>query len=425
MSLFRLSAAPDDATPVERKNFVNVQIDAIGVGLASAAAPFLPVFLTRLGASNLQVGLLTSMPAFTGLLLAIIVGRFLQTRRQIVPWFSVARFMVISCYALTGFIPFIVPREYAVQAVLVIWALATFPQIIINVAFSVVMNAVAGPQRRYDLLSRRWSLLGLTTALTVAGVGQVLDQIAFPFNYQIVFMTLSIGGLISLYYSSHIELPDAQLPASASGQSLAERVKGYVNLIRGQPAFVSFTAKRFVYFAGSLLAVPLFPIYYVREVHASDAWIGIISTSQTAVIVIGYFLWSRQSRARGSRFVLLCTTLALALYPVLTGLTRQVEWIVLYAGLAGFFQGGLDLVFFDELMKTIPPKYSATFVSLAQSTQYVITVAAPLVGTLLADQIGVGGALIVSGALRLIAFVLFALPSKQAGKVQVRQEAGS
>ena len=422
MSLFRWSVAPDDATPVERQNFLNVQIDAIGIGLASAAAPFLPVFLTRLGASNLQVGLLTSMPAFTGLLMAIIVGRFLQTRRQIVPWFSVARFVVVSCYALTGFIPFIVPREYAVQAVLVIWAFATLPQIVVNVAFSVVMNAVAGPQRRYDLMSRRWSLLGLTTAFTVAGVGQILDRMSFPFNYQIVFMALSLGGLISLYYSSHIELPDAEPPAPVTGQSLSERFKGYVNLIRGERAFVSFTAKRFVYFSGSLLAVPLFPLYYVRELQASDAWIGIISTLQTGIIVIGYFVWSRQSRRRGSRFVLLCTTLGMSFYPVLTALTHQVEWIALYAGLSGIFQAGIDLVFFDELMKTVPPKYSATFVSLAQSTQYIIAVAAPLVGTLLADQIGIGGALIVSGVMRLVAFGLFAMPSRGAKVVQVRQE---
>ncbi len=66
----RISVAPPDATPVQKKNFINVQIDAIGVGLANAAAPFLPVFLTRLGASSFEVGLLTSMPALTGLLLA-------------------------------------------------------------------------------------------------------------------------------------------------------------------------------------------------------------------------------------------------------------------------------------------------------------------------------------------------------------------
>lgn len=415
------SIAPDDVTPVERKNFLNVQVDAVGIGLASAAAPFLPVFLARMGATNFQVGLLTSMPAFTGLFLALLVGKFLQTRRKIVPWFSIARFLVVSSYALTGLVPFIIPSEFAVQVVLLIWAVATLPQIVVNVAFSVVMNAVAGPKRRYDLMSRRWSLLGLTTATTVAIVGQILDRLDFPINYQIVFMALSLGGLISLAFSSRIELPEAEPPARTSNQSLGERARGYVNLIRGERPFVSFVGKRFVYFAGSTLAAPLFPLYYVREIQANDAWIGIINTVGTAVVLFGYPLWTRQSRARGARFALLATTFGMSLYPVATALTHSVEMVALYAGLAGIFQAGIDLVFFDELMRTVPPKYSATFVSLAQSTQYLITVAAPIVGTMLADQIGLSGALIVSGILRLIAFGLFSLPSRPA-PAEIMQE---
>ena len=65
----------EDSLEIRKRNFRNVQIDAVGVGLASAAAPFLPVFLARLGASNFQVGLLTSMPGVAGLVLAFFVGR--------------------------------------------------------------------------------------------------------------------------------------------------------------------------------------------------------------------------------------------------------------------------------------------------------------------------------------------------------------
>jgi hypothetical protein len=353
------------------------------------------------------VGLLTSMPALTGLFMAIVIGNFLQTRRRIIPWFSLSRLLVVSSYALTGIIPFLVPREYAVPAVLMIWALATLPQTMLAVAFSVVMNAVAGPEGRYELMSRRWSILGLTTAITVAVVGQVLDRMDFPINYQVVFLALSAGGLISYYFSSHIQLPDAEPPEREVGLSPRQRLKHYVDLIRGEPAFISFTAKRFVFLSGTVLATPLFPLYYVREVQATDAWIGIISTSQTAVLLIGYYAWTRASRRKGSRFVLLATTLGLSFYPALVGLTHRVELLALYAGVAGIFQAGIDLVFFDELMKTVPAKYSATFVSLAQSLQYLSAVAAPLVGTLLADQIGLSGALLFSAAIRLTGFLLF------------------
>jgi MFS family permease len=103
----------------------------------------------------------------------------------------------------------------------------------------------------------------------------------------------------------------------------------------------------------------------------------------------------------------------MAFYPALTAFTPRVEWIILFAAIAGLFQAGLDLVFFDELMKTLPPEYSATFVSLAQSMQYLSAIIAPLIGTWLADTIGLGGALWVSAGLRLAGFLLFSIPEKK------------
>jgi hypothetical protein len=403
----RWSVAPIDASPQQKLNFRNVQIDAVGIGLVNAAAPFLPVFLTRLGATNLQIGLLTAMPAVTGFLLAIWIGRFLQTRRNIIPWFSAARITYISGYTLTGLLPFILPEEYLITGVLVVWAIITIPQTALMVSFSVVMNSVAGPTHRYELMSRRWSILGIVTAITALVVGQFLDQVVFPLNYQIVFLGLSVGGLISYYFSSHIRLPDSEMPASAPGHSFRSRLRSYRDLVFGERAFVQFSIQRFVYMFGIMLAIPLFPLYYVRVVEASNYWIGVINTAQAAVLVIGYFWWTRESRLRGGRFVLLWTTFGLALYPALTAATQQVQLIAIYAGLAGIFQAGLDLVFFDELMKTVPVEYSATFISIAQSLQHFSAIFAPLLGTWMAGVVGLSAALLFSAGVRFAGFALF------------------
>jgi MFS family permease len=392
---------------IQERNKRYVQIDAIGVGTAGAAAPFLPVFLTRLGATAVQVGLLTSMPGFTGLVLALWVGRFLQRQRNVVPWFSLSRLLVISAYALTGIVPFFIPDNILIYVILFIWAVATLPQTMVAVGFSVVMNAVSGPEGRYELMSRRWSILGITTAIAVAIAGQLLDRIGFHLNYQIVFIGLSMGGLISYYFSSRIQIPDVDpIPASPKG-SIKSGIRDYYRLINQEPAFVSFTLKRFVYLFGITLATPLFPLYFVRELDASDAWIGNLYTLQTAILVVGYFFWTRMSRKRGSRFVLLTTTFILALYPGLVGLTNNQNLILILAGVAGIFQAGIDLVFFDELMKTIPPRYSPTFVSLAQSITYLAFILAPLVGTYLSVHIGITGALMFSTGVRLLGFIMF------------------
>ena len=372
---------------IQKRNKRYVQIDAIGVGTASSAAPFLPVFLTRLGATPVQVGLLTSMPGVTGLILALWVGRFLQRQRNVVPWFSLSRLLVISAYALTGLAPFFVPDNLLIPVVLIIWAAATLPQTMVAVGFSVVMNAVSGPEGRYDLMSRRWSILGITTAITVAIAGQILDVIDFHLNYQIVFLSLSLGGLISYYFSSRIQIPDAEPVQRATKGTVKSSLIEYYQLIKASPDFVSFTLKRFVYLFGFTLGIPLFPLYFVRQLDATDAWIGLLYTAQTAVLVVGYYFWSRLSRRKGSRFVLLITTLSMSLYPALVALSNNQTMIFIYSTIAGIFQAGIDLVFFDELMKTIPPRYSPTFVSLAQSIQYLSSILAPLVGTFLAEHI--------------------------------------
>src|SRR5678816_1938100 len=127
-----MNPTTEEEVQVQKRNFRNVQVDGVGVSISNVAAPFLPVFLTRLGASNFQVGLLSSMPGMTGLVLAIIVGRFLQTRKNIVPWYSLSRLMVILCYAMTGVLTLTVAGEaseqFVIIATLLIWAFATLPQ---------------------------------------------------------------------------------------------------------------------------------------------------------------------------------------------------------------------------------------------------------------------------------------------------------
>ena len=183
-----------------------------------------------------------------------------------------------------------------------------------------------------------------------------------------------------------------------------------MQLLRENPAFLSFSSKRFVYFSAIVLGQPIMPLFLVREVGATDSQIGIVNLSLTLIMLVGYFLWPWVSRKRSGRFVLLATTLGLTFYPALSAATPRIELIILYAGMAGLFQGGLDLVFFDELMKTVPAEYSATFVALAQSMQYLSMVLAPLLGAWLANYIGLGGALWLSAGLRLFGFLLFLKP---------------
>jgi Major Facilitator Superfamily len=410
-SLGRLARWLTRPANVQERNVRNVMIDGIGVGLVTGVSTFLSVFLVRLGASPFLVGLLTAMPALTGIALAIPVGWLLERQRNIVPWYSRARVWVLGSYALTGLVPFLFPLDTAPIPIIAIWAIATVPQTIVNVAFTIVMGAVAGPNRRYYLMSRRWSSLGITSALTVALVGWLLGRFPFPINYQYVFIGSFAGGLLSFAFSSRIDIPDnapdERAPSARHGWRVQLR-EGWVAL-RANAAYSRFLTSQFVFRCGIALAVPLFPLYWVRELQASDWWIGVINTVQNAVLLGAYFLWSELSRRKGTGLVLRLCAFGLVFYPLLTGLTRSVPPLVIYAGLAGIFMAGIDLVLFDILLTTCPQRHSASYIALYQMTSYVATFVAPILGTILAQWLGYAPALFVSSGLRLAGAVLFVL----------------
>lgn len=398
---------------VQSQNIRRVLIDGIGVGIAAAAAPYLPVFLTRLGADNFAIGLLTSMPALAGLIFAVPLGQFLARQKNIVPWYSRSRFLVILCYTLTGLVPFFVTNQI-VLAILLIWALATIPQTIVNLGFTIVMGEVAGPEGRLYLMSRRWSSLGITTAIVVVFAGLALDRLPFPFNYQIVFIVLSLGGIVSFAFSSRINVPDQKPPSTPQvKKSLRERLQDWSDKLRAEKKFMTVIGSQFVYRFGLAFAVPLFPLYYVRVLNASDEAIGLIATVQGAVLMVAYYVWARVTKRRGVRFALLITTLAVAFYPIILSFTQQIPLVILLSGIAATFAAGIDLVFFDMVVASYPPQEAATFVGMQQETVYLAAFIAPFIATMLATAFGIPFALVVAGLIRLFGVGMFVRFAKE------------
>lgn len=385
----------------EQINQRNVVIDAVGVGITAGVGSFLSVFLVRLGASSFLIGLLTAMPALTGMLLAMPVGEFLARRPNVVPWFARSRFWVLSSYVLTGLVPFIFKSNQP-EIIILIWALATVPQTVVSVAFTVVMGGVAGPRGRLTLMSRRWSTLGLTNSLTVVIVGQLLNLFNFPLNYQIVFIGSAIGALISVVFSSSLKLPPQQITQAPPKQggvfgSLRERGR---DVARRRP-FLNFIIAQFVFRWGLTLAMPLLPIYWVKQVGASDPQISAINSAGTFVAMIAYFVWTKVSGKRGPRFVLLLAAFGTSFYPLLTALTRTPLLLPLWAGMHGFFFAGVDLVFFEMVLATSPAENQASYIGFYHTTVYVATFVAPLIGSALVDAIGLIPLLVIATLLRL------------------------
>lgn len=402
---WRRLIAPADS--LYERNARNVMIDGIGVGLVNGIGTFLSVFLVRLNAPNLLVGLLTSLPAIVGALLALPIGQFLQGQRNLIAWYSRSRLWVLSSYALIGLVPFFA-GVYTPRVILLIWAIASVPQVIVNVTFTLVMSAVAGPSKRIQLMSRRWTTLGITNAVSVASAGFLLDRIRFPLNYQVVFIGSFIGGCISYMYSTSIVLPPNE-ETVAPAQPWYHSWRGMGRLVRENRRFTQFVTAQFVFRFGLSLVIPLLPLYYVRVVSATDSQIGIISTIGSAVLLLAYTFWSYISRRRGERFVLLICCFGLVLYPLAVSLTQSIILLPILAGFAGIFIAGIDLVLFDLLMASCPTDQRGPAVGLYHTTLYIALFAAPLLATSAAAYWSLATLLAVASVIRFVSLLLFAI----------------
>ena len=178
-------------------------------------------------------------------------------------------------------------------------------------------------------------------------------------------------------------------------------------LIRGQSAFLHYSVRQLVYVSGTRLVMPLIPLYYVTTVRAPDAWIGIIATGQSLALLAGYQFWRRQSRLRGTRILLLIAMLAASLYPAALSLTDQLIVVAALTTVASFFIAGVDLILFDELMRTVPRAYGVTFAAIDTTLVNMATVVTPLAGAAIAGFLGIELALRFGAVVSLAGVVLF------------------
>jgi hypothetical protein len=406
----------------ELRNYQMMRGDSVAMGIIAAAVPFLPVFIVRLGGSEFEVSLLTAIPAVSGFLLAIPLGQFLQGKPRIVPWYSGSRLLAHLSYAVAAVVVLLAPRQMVVPALLVVWAIAAIPSTLGMVAFPIVMDGAAGPRGRYEIMGRRWAIMGLTTAITVAIIGQLLDRLPFPANYQIVFVGFTVAGLVSFRFSSRFRVPEhAARPLASAGRRL-DRLREIVRTVRTEPAFLRYSARQLVYVVGTRFALPLIPLYYVREVGAPDAWIGIIATGQALALLVGYQLWRKVSVKRGGTLVLLVTLFVNALYPAALSLVDQLILVAGLTAMAAVFSAGVDLALFDELMKRIPRPYGVTFTSIDTALVNGASILAPLLGAAIAIALGLAVALQLASVIGLLGVILFASDSRNGRMAEARRD---
>jgi MFS family permease len=395
---------------LEERNDWNLYVEVAWFGvLAGIANTFLAVFALRLGASNLQVGLLTSLPALIMVLVSIPGARLVEGQRRIMPFILLTGFLHRFGYFLLALVPFFFLVEHQAEAVVVLVALLTVPMSMATVAFTSMMADVVAPSRRAQVVSVRNVLVGLTSTGAALAGGKFLELLPLPLNYQALFALAFLASLLSLYYLARIEMPETGGPDQGQRADglLRLRLGDLAALLSSSPTYVRFTLSSFVFFWGLFFPIPLYTIYWVRNLQITDWWVGLLSTVGNAAMVASFLFWGRWTGRRGNRQALLLSTVGLALYPILTAFSFSVEPLIYVSILGGVFTAGFNLTLFNSLLEVCPDQRRPSFIASYNSLVNVPAFVAPLLGTAAVGWIGIHQALLLGGVLRFLGVFLF------------------
>ena len=389
---------------VEEQNIWNLYLDVTWWGVLSGiTSTFISVFAIRLGASNTLVGLLVSLPALINIFWLIPSARIIERQRRRLPNIVLTGFLQRLGYLLIALMPFVL-HTHRPEVLVALVALVTFPTAMASVAFTSLLADVVPIGKRAQVVSTRNVLVSIISTVTMLISGKLLDLLPFPLNYQLLFGAGFAASLVSLYYVSRIQIADASVAESRPRRKtpLAISLRRSLKQITSQRDFVRFSASAFVFQWGLYLPSALYAIYRVRNLGASDTWIGLLSMTQSAVTIVTYLYWGRVASRRGNRRVLLISSLGMVLYPVLTGLSPRVELLLLPSIIAGIFGAGFNLSFFNTLLEVCPQERRPSYVAINTTLINVAAFLAPLLGTSLPNLLDIRVVFFIAGALRLL-----------------------
>ena len=429
MSPFYFFFRPPAPVPAEyRENFRHLFFDIAWFGVLNGSSlSFLSVYATRLGASGLQIGMLGAVPAIMSLSLAIPASRYLQNTPIDKAVFKTAIFYRLG-YLLWIPLPWLLDNVQQVWALIIITLFMGIPGTALAVGFNALFAEAVPPNWRAYVAGIRNVMLSITFVLTSLIAGWLLDSIPFPLGYQIVFGLGFFGSVMSSFHLYHVRpiLPDnAPRPESRIGDrarpgairmmgdshrpSIGLRLltrKTWKALLRTdilRTPFFKVLLVMLAFHMGQYLALPLFPLYYVRGLGLTDQQIGIGQAVFYSFVLIGSMQLARISQRFSHKSIFGVSAILMGIYPMLLARSNTFPaylGISIWGGAVWAMTGGAMP---NYLLEKVPVNDRPAHLAWYNIILNGAVLTGSLLGPLLADFQGLTETLLLFAILRVFA----------------------
>lgn len=429
ISLWRWGSLPAE----HRGNFIHLYLDIAWFGLLNGSAiSFAAIYATRLGANSLQIGLLSASPAIISLIFTLPAGQWLQRRSisKSVFWTSVYyRFF----YLIWVMLPWFFGAQGQITWLIILTLAMSIPGTALMVGFNALFAGTVPPEWRGHVTGVRNALLAITFIISSTMCGYVLEKLPFPVGYQVVFAIGFVGATMSSVHLWFVRPHDditarprtgrglgdlarpgtgmtwAQtLRATVGLRYLVQRVRPLLNLRVLRQPFGKIIFLLFAFHLGQYLAIPLFPIFWVNDLHLTDPQIGLGNSVFYFTVFLGSTQLGRLTDRFGNKKLMAIGILAMSSYPVLTALTTNLTMFLITGAVGGMAWSIVGGAISNYILERIPPDDRPANLAWYNLALNAAVLLGSLLGPLLADGIGLIPALLVAAVGRFAAALALA-----------------
>jgi len=364
---------------------------------------YLPLFALSCGATNGQVGLLSSLSNLLAVAGLWPGGRLAECwpRRKWVVMLSMggaARLMLLGLASLPLFFhsPSIIWLLIALAALRAFFTNFGLPAWM-ALSADLVPEAVRG---RYfgsrNFAMRLASLVGRPLA------GMLIQQAGAPRGYQLSMGLAGGVGLLSTAVFGRIPEP----PLSSDERRAVSERWALLPALRARRTFLAFCLVALIWTFSIQLAGPFFNVHLVHNLGGTTATVGWLGALFSLSSMAGQRLFGRLSDRKGPLWAMRLTGLMIPILPWIWAIARTVWHVIPIYLFGGVIWAGYELSSFNLLLSLTPEAHRPRFVAFYQTLTFLSGFAGPLLGGLLVEWMGFRPIFILSGAGRLLSTFL-------------------
>ncbi len=389
------------------RNTLYLYIEVIFAGILAAAGAFNSAYILRAGGSKTLVGLLSSLPSLVAVFTFMPSARILERKTHYGPWVVGSLFLARVGYVFIMALPFL-GISYLPEITVALLVAMTIPSVFFSTGWSPLLSDVVPARSRANVLAWRSILSSATIAPLTYLAGKWLDYAPFPGNYQWLYGIGFLAGAISVYFCSRIRITaSSEKPTPATETQKQPWIAALRTAARENPRFLRIIINTFMFDFSAWMVGPLYIIFFVQNLNATDSWIGLHTSLAHIGVVVGYWIWRRIIYRIGEAKALLIALPLATTYAFMVALVPNLTFILFAGFLINVFNPGVGLshgvIFLDLLPQG--KKHGAT--AMYSMVMHVGAFTAPLIGVAVSNRIGIVPTLLIGGTMRFLGALLF------------------